>query len=102
MNVAVLGCVVHVPAGSLNVFEYGNVFGLGSAYATVPNVPPSVSVTVTLPSTMFVGAPQLTGAVPFAVPASSRVAFERVCCAHVIVTVFVWLELAGAAEYEQP
>jgi len=50
---------------------------------------------------MVVGVPQLTAAVPGALPASSRVAFERVCCAQVMVAVFVWLELAGAAEYEQ-
>src|SRR5258708_23038272 len=69
VNLAVLGCVVQVPAGSAKVSGYVNVFGLGSLNDTVPSVPPSVSVTVTLPS-MIVGATVLnfTGAVPVVEP----------------------------------
>src|SRR6266849_6962915 len=55
VKVAVLLWVVHVPAGSWNEREYVNVFGLGSVYETVPRLPPSVSVTTTLPSTIVVG-----------------------------------------------
>ena len=42
--------------------------GLESVDETVPSVPPSVSVTVTLPSTVVVGAPNAKLAVPFAEP----------------------------------
>ena len=58
VKVAVLGCVVQVPAGSVNVFEYVNVVGLGSVEFTVPREPPNVSVTVMLPSTTVGVAPR--------------------------------------------
>src|SRR5260370_25767584 len=69
LKLAVLGCVVQVPARSVNVLEYVNVFGLASVYNTVPRAPPRVSVTVTLPSfTVGVTVLNVTGAVPFAEP----------------------------------
>ena len=65
VNVAVFGWVVQVPAGSVNVFEYVNVVGLGSVEFTVPREPPNVSVTVMLPSTTVgVALPKSKPAVP--------------------------------------
>ena len=75
--------------------------GLGSEDVTVPSEPLRLSVTVTLPSTTVVVAPHVIGAVPVAVPALSSVALASVWSSHVIVAVFVWLELAGASEYVQ-
>src|SRR5262249_25024875 len=68
VKVAVLLCVVQVPAGSVNVFEYLNSVGLESVWVTVPSGPPRLSVTLTLPSTMVVGLPNAPTAEPDAQP----------------------------------
>ena len=69
VKVAVLGWLVQVPAWSpLKCWWSVNVVGLESVDETVPSVPPRVSVTVTLPSTVVVGAPKVKPAVPLAVP----------------------------------
>ena len=97
VKVAVLLCVVHVPAASpLKLCEYvknpeaENVRGACES---------SGSLTLTLLSTCVVGSPHVIDAVAGAVPALRRVALERVCSAHEMVAVFVWFALACTAEY---
>src|SRR6516162_1150845 len=70
MNVAVLWLSVHVPAGPLTVPSYWNVVGFESVYETGLKVPAGAagSVTVTLPSTIVVGAPNAPDFVPLASP----------------------------------
>ena len=92
VEVAVLSCVVHSPAGSsLKVCEYLNSVGLASVENTVPRLPPFGafgSATVRLPSTVVVGSPKAKAFVAVVVPAwSSRPAV--ICCSHEIVALFV-------------
>src|SRR5712692_8387067 len=94
VKVPVLLWVVHVPAGSpLNVCEYVNALGLGSRDEAVPSVPPTVSMTVTLPSTIVVGSPNVTAAVPLAEASGVK----NAALSHVAGAVFV--PLAGAEAY---
>src|SRR5205823_2544322 len=96
VNVAVLLTVVHVSVGTLNVFEYANVFGLGSVLQTEPRLPPNVSVTDTQVSTRVgLAAPKSKPAVPEADPVG-------VCAAllsQLAVAVFVPLSGLGANAY---
>ena len=90
--VAVLGWSVHVPPGSpLNVCEYVNVFGFASRYVAVPSVPPSVSVTLTLPSTIAgTASSKLKSAVAGVVVVLDPMS------GHVIVAVFAPFDGLGA------
>ena len=66
-----------------------------------PKGPTSESYTSPLPPRIAGGPPQTTVALVEAEPAARELESARVCAGQLIVAVLVWLELAGAAEYEQ-
>src|SRR2546430_3830852 len=82
VNVAVLSCFVHVPAGSpVKAWLYENALGLASPTQAVPRVPPSVSVTLTQPS-LTVSVNEILVKVKVAEPATRSAPSCRVCASQ--------------------